>query len=99
MQDMRPSGSNMIKSVGVHPSNIKNSESEVKDYPLKASRMKDLNHPLKPFYPNESDVNVTIHSNEATDEEDYHNPFRWKRISSWGLLNFFAPQRLKLNRR
>ena len=34
--------------------------------------MKDLKHPAKPFYPNESDVSVTIHSHEETDEEDYH---------------------------
>ena len=70
--DMRPSGSNVNKSVGVHASNIENSDSEDEDYPLKASKMKDLKHPAKPFYPNESDVNVTLHTDEETDEEDYH---------------------------
>ena len=35
--------------------------------------MKDLKHPAKPFFQNESDVDVTILSNEETDaEEDYH---------------------------
>ena len=31
--------------------------------------MKDLKHPVKPFFQNESDVDVTILSNE---EEEYH---------------------------
>ena len=34
--------------------------------------MKDLKHPAKPLYQNESDVDVTIPSNEESDEEDYH---------------------------
>ena len=46
--DMRLSGSNVNKSVGVHASNIENSDSEDEDYPLKASRIKDLKHPAKP---------------------------------------------------
>ena len=70
---MRPSGSNVNKSIGVHASNIENSDSEVEDYPLKSSKRKDLKHPAKPLYPNESDVDVTIHSDEETDVEDYHS--------------------------
>ena len=72
IQNMRPSGSNVNKSVGVYASNIENSDSEDEDYSLKASKMKDLKHPAKPLYPNESDVDATIHSDEETDEEDYH---------------------------
>ena len=35
--------------------------------------MKDLKHPAKPLFQSESDVDVTILSNEECDEEDYHN--------------------------
>ena len=34
--------------------------------------MKDLEQPAKPLFQNESDVDVTIHSDEASDVEDYH---------------------------
>ena len=34
--------------------------------------MKDLRHPAEPLFQNESDVNVTIHSNEESDVEEYH---------------------------
>ena len=34
--------------------------------------MKELKHPAKPLFQNESDVDVTIFSNEEPDEEDYH---------------------------
>ena len=35
--------------------------------------MKDLKHPVKPFFQKESDVDVTILSNEESDaEEEYH---------------------------
>ena len=34
--------------------------------------MKDLKHPAKPLFQNESDLDVTILSNEETEEEDYH---------------------------
>ena len=33
--------------------------------------MKDLRHPAEPFFQNESDIDVTIHSNEESEEEDY----------------------------
>ena len=36
--------------------------------------MKDLKHPAKPLFRSESDVDVTIHSDEESEaEEDYHN--------------------------
>ena len=60
-------------SKGVRASNNENSHSENDDYPFRASKMKDLRHPAKPFFQNESDVNVTIHSNEESDVEDYHS--------------------------
>ena len=34
--------------------------------------MKDVKLPAKPLFQNESDVDVTILSNEESDEEDYH---------------------------
>ena len=43
----QPSGS---RSIGVHASNIENSDSENKDHPLRASGFKDLRHPAKPLY-------------------------------------------------
>ena len=38
------------KSIRVHASNNKNSESENEDYPLKASGSNDLRRPAKPLY-------------------------------------------------
>ena len=36
--------------------------------------MKDLRHPAKPLFHNESDVDITVHSNEESEEEeDYHS--------------------------
>ena len=74
IRDPKPSGSKTNKSIGVHASNNENSDSENDDYPLRASKMKDLRHPAKPLFHNESDVDVTIFSNEESDaeEEDYH---------------------------
>ena len=71
IQDSQPSGSKTNKSIGVRASNIENSDSENDDYPLRASKMKDLKHPAKLFFQNESDVDVTILSNEESDVEDY----------------------------
>ena len=73
MQDPQPSGSRTIRSIGVHASNNENSETEDEDFPLRASKAKDLKQPAKPIYG--SDVDVTIHSDEESDAEpieDYH---------------------------
>ena len=62
-------------SIGVHASNNENSDSENDDYPLRASKMKDLKQPARPIFHNESDVDVTIHPEEESDAkevEDYH---------------------------
>ena len=59
MQDSQPSGSKTTKSIGVHASNNENSEFENDDFPLRASKMKDLKHPAKPLFRSESDVNIT----------------------------------------
>ena len=76
IQESRPSGSGVNTSIGVRASNIENSDSENDDYPLRASKMKDLKHPAKPLFRAESDVDVTIHSDEESDaeplREDYH---------------------------
>ena len=44
IQDSQPSGSK-TKSIGVHASNNENSDFENDDYPLRASKMKDVKHP------------------------------------------------------
>ena len=76
IQNMQPSGSKTIGSIGVHASYNNNSDSENEDYPLRASKMRDLKHPAKPIFRSESDVDVTIHSDEESDaeslDEDYH---------------------------
>ena len=60
VQDPQPSGSKIDKSRGVRPSNNEKSDSENDDYLLRASKMKDLKHPEKPLFHNESVVDVTI---------------------------------------
>ena len=61
------------RSIGVRASNIENSEPEDEDNPIRASKTKDLKHPAKPLFRSESDVNITMHSDEEFDmEEDYH---------------------------
>ena len=73
-QNTRPSGSR-DRSIGVHASLNENSDSENEDHPLRASKLKDLRHPAKPMFRAESDVDVTIHSDEESDAElvdDYH---------------------------
>ena len=73
IQDSQPSGSKINKSIRVRASINEDSDSENDDHPLRASKMKDLKHPAKPLFQNESDVDVTILSNEESDEEDYHS--------------------------
>ena len=69
IRDPQPSVSKTNKSIGVHAPNNENSDSENDDYPLRASKMKDLRHPAKPLLHNKSDVDVTIFSNEESDVE------------------------------
>ena len=74
--ESQPSGSKPNRSIGVHASNNENSDSENDDYPLRASKMKDLRHPAKPIFHNESDVDVTIKPEDESDAEeveDYHS--------------------------
>ena len=59
IQDLQPSGSKTTQSIGVHASNNENPDSENDDFPLRASKMKDLNHPAKPLLRSRSDVDVT----------------------------------------
>ena len=49
MQENQPSGSKSSKFIGVCASNNENSDSENDDYPLRASKMKDLKHPARPL--------------------------------------------------
>ena len=96
IRDSQPSGSKTNKSRGVHASNKENSDSDNDDYPLIASKMKDLRHPAKPLFHNETDVDVTILSNEESDvekEEDYHNvsaAFKIRTDAERNLQNFTA---------
>ena len=95
-QDIQPSGSKVNKSIGAHASNNENSDSENEDYPLKASKMKELKHPAKPLY--ESDVDVTIHLDEESDAEsleDYHT--RNFHASYFHIVDFFTRHRVKTN--
>ena len=93
IQNMQPSGSKTIKSIGVHASHIYNSDSENNDYPLQASKMRDLKHPAKPLFRSESDVDVIIHSDEESDVEDveeYHNSLcGYKSLLDTFWPNFF----------
>ena len=76
IRDSQPSGTKTNTSIGVHASNNENSDSENDDYPLRASKMKELKHPAKPLFHSESDVEVTILSNKESDADedgDYHN--------------------------
>ena len=73
IQDPQPSGSKTTMSIGVRATNSENSDSENYDFPLRTSKMKDLNHPTKPQFRSESAVEVTIHSDEeSVIEEDSH---------------------------
>ena len=88
IRDPQPSGSKTNKSIGVHASNNENSDSDNEDYPLRASKMEDLRHPAKPLFHNESDVDITIHSNEETDAEveDYHRNNKTRYDQPFQLL-------------
>ena len=65
----QPMGSKGNRSIGVHASNNENSETEDEDFPLKASKMKDLKHPARPLFQTETDVDVTMHSDDETNSE------------------------------
>ena len=80
IQDPQPSGSRIDPSIGVQASNNENSESENDDYLLRASKKKDLKHPERPLFQNESDANLTIHSDEESDVEDYHMWRFWEHF-------------------
>ena len=73
IRENQPSGSKLSKSIGVRASNNEDSDSENDDYPLRASKMKDLKHPARPLVETETDLDQTIHSNEESEGEDYHN--------------------------
>ena len=74
IQEPQPLGSRTDPSIGVRASNNENSDSGNDNYPLRASKMKDIKHPAKPLFRSESDVDVTIHSDEESGiEEDYHS--------------------------
>ena len=74
-REPQPSGSKTDRSIGVHASDNESSDSGNDDYPPRASKMKDLRHPARPVFHNESDVDVTINPDEESDAEeveDYH---------------------------
>ena len=87
MQGSQQSGSRIDTSIGVHASNNENSDYENDDFPPKVSKMKDLKHPADSSYQNESDVDVTILSDEESDVkevEDYHMYFlkKFKKLQT-----------------
>ena len=76
-RDPQSSGSRTNRSIGVHASNNENSDSENDDYSLRASKMKDLRHPARSVFHNESDVDVSVHihpddESDVEEVEDYH---------------------------
>ena len=72
-QNMEPSGSRIGQSSnGVNASYDENSDTDDEDYPLQASKMKDLRHPAKLFYRSDSNLDETLVSEEDSEEEDYH---------------------------
>ena len=73
IRNMQPSGSKTNKSIGVHASFNENIDSEDEDYPLQASKMRDLRHPAKPFHRSETNLDRTLVSDEDSEVEDYHN--------------------------
>ena len=74
VQSLQPSGSRLGQSNVVHASFDENSEPDDEGYPPQTSKMRGLRHPAKPLFRSESDVDVTIHSDEESDlEEDYHS--------------------------
>ena len=98
MQDSQPSGSKTAKSIGVHASNNENSDSENDDFPLRASKMKDLKHTAKPLFLSESDANITIHSDEESDiEEDYHNTLQRLHFHVAISMDYIYLQQLSRN--
>ena len=75
-ENTQPSGSKNKRSMGVNAPNFINSDSEDEDYPLKASDLRDLQRPAKPFFQSETDLDATVIPNEDSEpEEDYHKHF------------------------
>ena len=72
IQNMQPTGSKDNRSIGVHASYNDNSDSENEDYPLQASKMRDLRHQARPFHESETNLNKTMVAEEDPEEENYH---------------------------
>ena len=75
-QNTQPSGSKCNKSIGVHASNEGNSDSEQDDHPFRASDMRDLRNPARPFDQTKLNLDKTKISNEDSEADDYHNSIR-----------------------
>ena len=54
-ENSQPSGSKNKKFMGVNAPKFINSNSEDEDYPFKASELRDLQRPAKPFFQSETD--------------------------------------------
>ena len=73
MQNSQLRDPKVIRSDGVHASNIENSNIKDEDgHPLRASEMHELRNPARPSYQNIPNMDETIVSNEDSEEEDYH---------------------------
>ena len=97
MQNRQFLGSEKVQSIEIHASNNENSAFESNNYPLRASKMKDLKQPVKPLFQNESDVDATILSNEESDEEDYHMDNELFSCLTFLLFNTRSLQKLTKN--
>ena len=66
-QTMQPSSSKINRSNGVQASYNENSDLENEDYPLQASKMKDLRHLATSFHRSETNLNETFVSEENSE--------------------------------
>ena len=63
IQNKQLSGSKNVQSIGVHASNIVNSNLKEDEYPLRACNMSELRNPAKTFHQNELYLDGTMISN------------------------------------
>ena len=84
IQNIQPSASKSDTSIGVYASYNENSDSEDEDFPLQASKMKDLRHPAKPLHRKEMNLDATIVSEENSEEEDCHTTYSLNCVFSVG---------------
>ena len=71
-QNTKPTRSRNDRSIGILATNIKNSDTENEDNPLRASDMNGLRNPAESLYQNTPNLDESVIPNEDPEEEDYH---------------------------